>query len=384
MSPLNKLQSCFRGRKVFLTGHTGFKGSWLTTWLMQLGAHVSGYSLAPCPKQPLFMQLGLEKECHHYVGDICHRDHLQDVLFREQPDMVIHLAAQALVREGYRDPVSTFTTNSMGTLYVLEALRYVPSCKAALFITTDKVYDPLLSQHAHTECSPLKGEDPYSSSKVCAEQMVHAYVRSLLLPACACATARAGNVIGGGDRAADRLIPDLIRALECGEPLRIRYPSAIRPWQHVLEPLMGYLQVLVQLFEATESRVVATCEAWNFGPPEHEALTVAALLQKAEGVLQVPLDIVREVTTIPEAPTLRLNARKAEKQLGWKSYLSVEEALSWTLEWYRKASQGEKMRAYTEQQIDAYMTLMENGHNDMNDTKEDHHCACSKSTVRTI
>lgn len=358
MSPIVKLKTCFQGRKVFLTGHTGFKGSWLTAWLLKLGAHVAGYSLAPCAKQPLFTQLGLENACQHYIGDICQRDRLQDVLFRQQPDMVIHLAAQALVREGYRDPVGTFTTNSMGTLHLLEALRYVPSCKAALFITTDKVYDPAYAQHAHTECSPLKGDDPYSSSKVCAEQMVHAYVCCHLLPACACATARAGNVIGGGDRAADRLIPDLMRALESGEPLRIRYPSAIRPWQHVLEPLMGYLQVLMQLFERKEG--MKTCEAWNFGPPEHEALSVAALLQKAETLLERPLDMVREVTTLTEAPTLRLNAQKAEKQLGWKSYLSVEEALGWTLEWYRKASQGDNMRTYTEQQIDAYMARIEN------------------------
>lgn len=355
MSSLILLRTFFRGKKVFLTGHTGFKGSYLALWLRKLGAQISGYSLAPHPKQPFFNQLGIEKELTHYVGDITHREYIQKVLIREQPDMVIHCAAQALVREGYRDPLGTFMTNSIGTLYVLEALRYLPSCKAALFITTDKVYDPAHGGQAHVEQHPLKGEDPYSGSKVCAEQIVHTYVRSRLVPLCNCATARAGNVIGGGDRAADRLIPDIVRAWESGEPLRMRHPSAIRPWQHVLEPLMGYLQLLMRLYES-HSQVSAET-AWNFGPPEKEMISVKEIVQKAEGILNTSFKLIVEPSMLSETHVLRLNSRKAEQSLSWKSLLSIEEALKWTFDWYRMEAQGEDMRKATEQQIDHYMQL---------------------------
>lgn len=356
MSSLSSLHNFFRGKKVFLTGHTGFKGSYLALWLIKLGAHVSGFSLAPHPKQPLFGQLGIEKELTHCLGDITHREYIQKVLIREQPDMVIHCAAQALVREGYRDPVGTFMTNSIGTLYVLEALRYLPSCKAALFITTDKVYDPAHGDQPHVENHPLKGEDPYSGSKVCAEQIVHTYMSSRLLPSCRCATARAGNVIGGGDKAADRLIPDLVRAWESGGALRIRYPSAVRPWQHVLEPLMGYLQLLMRLYEAPSQMDPEI--AWNFGPPEKELLSVKELIQKAEGILNTSFKLIVEPSSLHETHVLRLNSRKAEQSLSWKSLLSVEEALKWTLDWYRMEKQGENMRKATEQQLDHYMQLV--------------------------
>lgn len=353
MSLLSDLQACFHGRKVFITGHTGFKGSWLTLWLIQLGAKVSGYALAPQVESAssLFHELHVENEIDHHIGNICNREELEKALIRQQPDMVIHLAAQALVREGYRDPVGTFNTNAMGTLYLLEALRKVPCCKAALFVTTDKVYDMAYSQQPHVEESPLRGDDPYSSSKVCAEQMVHAYGCSQFLGACACATARAGNVIGGGDRAPNRLIPDLIRAMESKERLSIRYPAAVRPWQYVLEPLMGYLKLLVRLFYEPHSGV----GAWNLGPPEKEAISVEALLQKANRLLKSPVDIVYEASEIHEAPILRLNASKAEQYLDWKSCLSVDEALVWTLDWYKRVAQGENARMLTEQQIERYM-----------------------------
>lgn len=350
-SHLSNLHTAFQGRRVFLTGHTGFKGSWLATWLIKLGARVSGYSLAPHVEQPLFFQLGLEKHLTHYIGDICNREQLQKALDQEQPEMVIHLAAQALVCEGYRDPLGTFTTNSMGTLYLLEALRLVPSCRAALFVTTDKVYDTAYAEHAHVESGPLKGDDPYSSSKACAEQMVHAYVCSNLLPSCACATARAGNVIGGGDQAAHRLIPDLLRALENQTPLCVRHLYAVRPWQHVLEPLIGYLQLLAQLKGGERGAV----GAWNFGPSLSQALSVEALLQKAQQLLKEPLEVRWEPSRMPETKILRLDARKAEQYLGWKSRLSVDEALEWTLDWHQKVRQGEDARAQTEQQIEKYM-----------------------------
>lgn len=347
------LYRCFQGRKIFVTGHTGFKGSWLSSWLIKLGAKVSGFSLEPSLDQPLFSLLGLENRLNHYIGNICDRQALQKALLDEQPEMVIHLAAQALVKEGYRDPVGTFNTNTMGTLYLLEALRQVPSCKAALFVTTDKVYDTAHSNSAHIEEAPLKGDDPYSSSKACAEQIVHTYVRSNFLPSCLCATARAGNVIGGGDFSAHRLIPDIMRAIETKKPLHIRYPTAIRPWQHVLEPLMGYLHLMMQLF-CGESKATG---AWNFGPAKKGEISVQELLVKAKMLL--PPEDTFEVLTdgfhAPETSVLRLNANKANNHLGWKSQFSVDEALAWTFKWYQTARLKEDVQQETSQQIENYM-----------------------------
>lgn len=348
----DSFHTCFQGRRVFITGHTGFKGSWLSSWLIKLGAKVSGYALQPSHDQPLFFELGLENKLQHYVGDICNRENLQTVLVREQPEMIIHLAAQALVKEGYLDPVGTFNTNTMGTLYLLEALRQVPSCRAALFVTTDKVYDTAHSHMAHVEENPLRGDDPYSSSKACAEQIVHTYARSNFIPSCLCATARAGNVIGGGDFSAHRLIPDLIRALETKQPLRIRYPAAVRPWQHVLEPLMGYLQLMMQLFYG-ETQAVG---AWNFGPSEKGEISVGKLLEKAKELLKKEsFEVLMDSFSLPEASVLRLNADKARKNLGWKSHFSVDEALEWTLKWYQIARLKGDLREETSRQIETYM-----------------------------
>ena len=273
----------FEKKKILITGHTGFKGSWLTLWLTKLGAKVIGYSLEPPTKPSLFEILNLKEKIVHIIGDIKDEEKLKNIFKKYKPDIVFHLAAQSLVRFSYKEPKLTYETNVMGTLNVLEAVREAKSVKVVIIVTSDKCYENKEWVYGYRENDPLGGHDPYSSSKACAELVVEAYRNSFFNPKnygkthqVALATVRAGNVIGGGDWQVDRLIPDCVKALSKGKPIKIRNPNAIRPWQHVLEPLSGYLLLVQKMWKEPTKY----CEAWNFGPYEKDIATVKEIVEK--------------------------------------------------------------------------------------------------------
>ena len=331
------LAEWYRGRRVLLTGHTGFKGAWLTAWLREAGAMVTGYALPP-ERPSLFELAGLAEGITSVLADVRDRARLQDAVLAAAPEVVFHLAAQSLVRRSYRDPVGTFDTNLMGTVHLLEVIRSSPSVRGAVVVTSDKCYEDSGSSRACREGDPMGGHDPYSASKGCAELATAAYRRSFLgTGETALASARAGNAIGGGDYAEDRLIPDLMRAAERGEVATLRSPEAVRPWQHVLEPLRGYLM----LGRALVERGQAVAGAWNFGPGEEDMVTVrevAARLESRWPGLRIAARTKPSDTY--EARHLRLDAAKAAAELGWRPMLSLDEALSLTAEWYRAALDG--------------------------------------------
>lgn len=330
-----------KGRRVFLTGHTGFKGSWLLLWLKKLGAEVTGYALE-APARSMYRQLDLDSDCTSVIGDICDRAVLQEALFASDPDFVFHLAAQPLVLASYEDPLGTLETNVLGTANVLEAIRRLGRPCMTVIVTTDKCYENRSVPHSETDC--LGGHDLYSASKASAEIVTSAYSRSFQMQV---ATARAGNVIGGGDWADDRIVPDCIRALERGEVIRVRNPEYVRPWQHVLEPLSGYL--------ALAQRGVSG--SWNFGPDDADVRTVRDL---ADQVVRNwgNGEWASEAKAQPhEAPVLRLNTDKARRELGWRPRWGFEEAVARTVAWYKVAHEGasrEQLRAFTMEQIEAY------------------------------
>lgn len=334
MSPL---ASFYKNRKVLVTGHTGFKGSWLTIWLKELGAEVSGISLDPRTDKDLFVLAGLTEKVRDYRQDIRDFDKLTSVLENEQPEIVFHLAAQALVIPGYRDPIGTFSINSMGTANILEACRHTASVRHIVIVTTDKVYENGERLAGYKECDPLGGYDPYSASKAAAEIITQSYRQSFFQTASqsACrsiATARAGNVIGGGDWSEFRLVPDCIKALEENRPVTIRNPESVRPWQHVLEPLSGYLLLASKMAEDP----ARYSEAWNFGPGEKDLARVKDLadqLLKCWGAGKWIID--KENSNFHETAMLRLNIDKAKEILGWQPVLSFIEAVQWTGEWYK-------------------------------------------------
>ncbi|TQV79469.1 CDP-glucose 4,6-dehydratase [Exilibacterium tricleocarpae] len=345
--------SFWNNRKVFVTGHTGFKGSWLILWLKQLGARVTGYALAP-PSQPsMFERLNLNDQMESSVtGDIRDAAHFKGVLQAAKPEIVIHMAAQSLVRDSYLDPETTYATNVMGTVNLLEATRHTSSVKAVLNVTTDKCYENKEWVWGYREQDPLGGKDPYSSSKGCAELVSHAYRNSFLKDAgIASATARAGNVIGGGDWATDRVIPDAIRHFTSDKTLRIRNPGAIRPWQHVLEPLAGYLMLCQQLYKEPDT----FSSSWNFGPRSNDAVTVSFL---AETLTALWGDQARwKLDTDdnpPEAQYLKLDCSKAEMLLKWQPIWPLGHALKETVGWYKAFYQNEDIVAFTLDQIDRY------------------------------
>ncbi len=325
--------SFWRGRRVFLTGHTGFKGSWLTFWLAELGAEVCGYALPPDTAPNLFEDVAIGGLCRHVLGDVRDLSRLAHAMHDFAPDIALHLAAQPLVRRSYREPVETFATNVQGTVHFLEACRAVPGLAAAIVVTTDKVYADRGDARPHAEAGGLGGHDPYAASKSCAELVAASYRESFLADTgCAVATARAGNVIGGGDWSPDRLIPDAARAFAAGEPLRVRNPGAIRPWQHVVEPLSGYLVLAERL--ATEGALFA--EAWNFGPDADQMLTVADI---ADGFCAAWGPGARWIAAPePDAPretaTLALASDKAGRRLGWAPRMGAAEAVAATAAWY--------------------------------------------------
>ncbi len=345
------------GKKVFLTGHTGFKGSWLTLWLHALGAEVTGYALEPPTEPSLFELARVGELATSVIADVRDPERLSREMLRAAPEIVIHMAAQPLVRDSYKIPVETYAVNVMGTVHLLEAVRSCPSVRAVVNVTTDKVYENREWVWGYRENEPFGGYDPYSNSKGCSELVTAAYRSSYFNPreydrhGVALASARAGNVIGGGDWASDRLIPDIIRAILAGEPVRIRNPHAIRPWQHVLEPLSGYL-LLAQRLREEGARYA---EGWNFGPPEEDARPVEWLVQRlcadwGEGA-RYELDRGEHPH---EAHYLRLDCSKARAELGWRPRWGLGEALESIAAWMRVYRNGEDLREECLRQIMVY------------------------------
>lgn len=343
----------WNNRSVFLTGHTGFKGGWASLWLTNMGAEVYGYSLAPPTSPNLFTELELETcLAGSTIADIRDRNILTDALNSAKPSIVINMAAQALVRAAYMTPAETFETNVMGTVNLLEAARQCKSVEAIVNITTDKVYENIDSIWPYRECDPLGGRDPYSASKACAEFVTAAYRSSFLRSKGPwLATARAGNVIGGGDWAADRLIPDFVRSIDRGETTYIRSPHAVRPWQHVLEPLCGYFTLAERLAEEGE----AFASAWNFGPEEDDARKVSWVMER---LCERFPEAKWEQDATPqfhEATVLKLDSTKSKTQLHWKPRWNLGIALDATMDWYQALKNGENMLSFSIRQIERYL-----------------------------
>jgi CDP-glucose 4,6-dehydratase len=341
----------WEGKRIFLTGHTGFKGAWMTLWLERLGAVVSGFSLPPPTGPSLFAEANLSNAHREPFGDIRNYDDLSEALSKSRADIIIHMAAQPLVRDSYQDPLKTFTTNVQGTVNLLEAWRQSMSAKVCLIVTSDKCYENDGRSLGYTEGSPMGGYDPYSCSKGCAELVVSAYGRSFFDQA-GLATVRAGNVIGGGDWSVDRLIPDIFRAWSSDEILTLRNPGAIRPWQHVLDCLNGYMLLTENLWNSPK----AYYGGWNFGPSNYEAKDVLWVTsQLASGWGE---DARWKTSTDGNAPheaqTLTLDSTKAADMLGWRPALSLNEALEKTSAWYRKWRAGQSARELCIKQIEDY------------------------------
>ena len=347
-------------RKVFLTGHTGFKGSWLSLWLQQLGADVCGYALEPPTEPNLFQVAAVADGMQSVIGNICDLPRMQHAMHSFQPEIVLHLAAQPLVRQSYQDPVGTYATNVVGTANLLEAVRTCDSVRAVVAITTDKCYENKEWIWAYRENDRLGGHDPYSSSKACAELVVASYRNSFFSAeryaqhGVALASARAGNVIGGGDWAQDRLIPDIMRAFASEQVLKIRNPNAVRPWQHVLEPLRGYLLLAERLHQHSAQ----FAEAWNFGPEYSDARPVQWIVEQLALQWGPAASWQIDGTQHPhEAQMLKLDWSKAAQRLDWRPALQLGDALQFTADWYRASSSGTEMRAYTCSQIEQYSLL---------------------------
>ena len=326
----------YKGKRVFITGHTGFKGAWLNLWLQSLGAEVFGYSLEPNTNPSLFEILGLKNGC---IGDILDEENLKKCFSRFQPEIIFHLAAQPLVRLSYFEPVLTYKTNVIGTLNVLEAARNCDSVKAFVNVTTDKCYENKEENYAYTEDDPMGGYDMYSSSKGCVEILSSSYRRSFLQnDGFSLATARAGNVIGGGDWALDRLVPDCIKAINDNKCIEIRNPIAVRPWQFVLEPLSGYLTLGQKLLENGKEYA----QGFNFGPNKDSVLTVQEIATNVCKIYGKGKVNIGDKTSLHEANLLMLDNSKAKNVLGWRPTYNINEALTETVEWYKNFYMGNK------------------------------------------
>ncbi|MFC5285202.1 CDP-glucose 4,6-dehydratase [Pedobacter alpinus] len=324
----------YKGKKVLITGHTGFKGSWLAIWLKELGAEVFGYALEPYSEIDNFVTCNLENEINHTIGDVRDGLALKKYFQKVQPDFAFHLAAQPLVLLSYQDPVYTFETNLIGVVNFLEAVRSTPSIKAAINVTSDKCYDNKEWVWGYRENEPMGGKDPYSASKGCAELITHSYLESFFKAenTCNIASARAGNVIGGGDWAADRIIPDYFRAYQKNEKLLLRNPYATRPWQHVLEPLSGYLTLGAALYQQGKK----FSGGWNFGPEDFVNYSVKELIDETLKFDSRGGYLIPELTEKPhEANLLKLDISKAISQLKWKPVLSFKETVDFTFKGYK-------------------------------------------------
>ena len=343
----------WKSRKVFLTGHTGFKGSWLSLWLLSMGAKVCGYAQAPATEPSLYSALALDGEMQSVLGDIRDLEALERALQTFRPDVVLHMAAQPLVRYSYQHPVETYEVNVLGTVHLLEAVRRTSGVRAVVSVTSDKCYENREWPWPYRENEAMGGHDPYSSSKGCAELVTAAYRRSFFHAegAATVATARAGNVIGGGDWAEDRLVPDIIRAFTRKESVIVRNPAAVRPWQHVLEPLSGYLALAENL--CTEGRGFEG--GWNFGPSDADAQPVSHLVARMSELWgDGAAWRVESQAAVHEAHLLRLDSSKARAMMHWRPRWRLDEALEKTVEWYKGFYAGQEARAMTLRQIEQY------------------------------
>lgn len=352
--------SFWQGKRVLVTGHTGFKGAWLSLWLQQLGAEVVGVSLDPPTEPNLYEQARVAKGMTSLRADIRDGARLKQIFAAHCPEIVFHLAAQSLVRYSYREPVETYETNVMGTLQVLEAIRATETVRAAVMVTSDKCYENREQDYAYREGDPMGGHDPYSSSKGAAELLIASY-RNSYFPVerypdhkTAIASVRAGNVIGGGDWAEDRLIPDLFNAHAAGKELVIRNPSAIRPWQFVLEPLHGYLTLAERLYNDGSSYA----EAWNFGPREDDMLPVEDLVNRLSVCIEGGIRYrIKPESALHEAKLLKLDCSKALARLGWQPRTSIDDALRLIAEWQNNLHSGQDMRAVSLSQIRIFQSI---------------------------
>jgi CDP-glucose 4,6-dehydratase len=343
----------WKNRRVFITGHTGFKGGWTSLWLSSLGAKVYGYSLPPPTSPSFFLITKLHKKISKsFFGNIIDLKNLTKAISIAKPSIIIHMAAQSLVRESYKAPVNTFMTNAMGTINVFEASRQIKKVKVIINVTSDKCYQNK-EKYIRTfrENDPLGGYDPYSSSKACSEIITNAYRESFLNSAkIYVASARAGNVIGGGDWASDRLIPDFFRALNSNKILRVRFPGAIRPWQHVLEPISGYLNLAEKLFKYGKKYA----ESWNFGPNERDTKSVHEILRYLSSKFKTSNFKIENKLQLHESKFLKLNSSKAKFRLSWKTKWNTELALNKTIEWYQAWKNDEDMSNFSISQIRSY------------------------------
>ncbi|AJO77249.1 CDP-glucose 4,6-dehydratase [Pseudomonas sp. MRSN 12121] len=356
MEAVGLSEQFWRGKRVLLTGHTGFKGSWLALWLHSLGAEVSGFSLDPATEPSLFELARVAEGINDQRGDLRDLGALLELIAETQPEIVLHLAAQPLVREGYRDPLGTYSSNVMGTLNLLEAIRQVGGVRACVLVTTDKVYANQEWLWPYRENEALGGHDPYSSSKACCELLAQSYAASFF-PAeryaehgLALATARAGNVLGGGDFAPERLIPDVLKAWSADEPVTLRYPQAVRPWQHALEPLAGYLQLAAGLYEQGPR----FAGAWNFGPSEADMCSVGEVVELLAARWPAAPGLRVEPSELHEAGLLRLDSSRARQLLAWQPRWSLQQCLAQTLDWHLAWQRGDDMRVATLDQLRLY------------------------------
>ncbi|NIJ20031.1 CDP-glucose 4,6-dehydratase [Sphingomonas naasensis] len=350
----------WRGRRVLVTGHTGFKGSWLSLWLHMLGAEVTGFALPPPDDTPsLFAAARIDALIEHVEGDIRDLTAVRAVVEASRPEVIFHLAAQPLVRLSYREPVETYATNVMGTVHLLEAARRAPGVRAVVCVTSDKCYENREWVWPYRESDPMGGHDPYSSSKGCAELVASAYRSSFFANGPGLATVRAGNVIGGGDWAEDRLVPDLVRAFEAGVAPLIRAPDAVRPWQHVLEALGGYLQIAERLLAGERN----FADAWNFGPSDDDTRPVSWIVEQVRGLWggDARPQTLDHGARVHEAGLLRLDCSKARAALGWRPGLTLEQALDWIVAWHKAIGRGEDARAVTLAQIADYSAASRHG-----------------------
>lgn len=352
---MNPNASFWGGKSVLITGHTGFKGGWLATWLDHLGARVSGFALAPDTEPNLFTQLVLHRKLGEQFHDIRDKTEIDRALAESQPEIVFHLAAQPLVRRSYRDPLETFAVNVMGTANLLHAVQACPAVKTVVVVTTDKCYENKEWVWPYREDDPLGGRDPYSASKACTEIVARSFRESFLAGrGIQIATARAGNVVGGGDWAADRLVPDCVRAALKGETAVIRNPNATRPWQHVLEPLLGY----ILLAEHLQAGALPNFEAFNFGPAPHGTRRVSEVAASVMELLGGKVEPEVQAAELHEATNLNLDSSKAHARLGWRPRLTSDETLEWTTAWYHSVMTGASSASrFTLEQIKKYQNM---------------------------
>ena len=349
----------WNNKKVLLTGHTGFKGSWLSLWLQKLNANVIGFSKSIPTNPSLFELANVKNGMTSITGNICDYDKLEGVIKEYKPEIVIHMAAQAILRESYSNPIETYSTNVMGTVNLLESIKKIDNVKVILNVTTDKCYEPNESSKGYVETDRLGGYDPYSNSKACSELVTSSFRNSFFNPkefdqhGVSLASCRAGNVIGGGDWGKNRLIPDIMRGILNNETIKIRNPNSTKPWQHVLDPLNGYLT----LIEKSWSSGYEFSEGWNFGPLENDEKTVKWIVEKLIG--QYSKDIELDLNNnLHEENYLRLNCTKANSRLGWIPKLNLEQGLEWIIEWYNQYEQNKDIREVSEQQIEKFQKLL--------------------------